>query len=91
MQVLEYEYEEDMEESYRGNLVRSFKKTLEHGYFTFVIMDAVNDKVDYFGDCYNSAKAAGFEVRIDRESDFVCEVVDGATFFPTGLHRRDIG
>jgi len=62
MQVFEYEYEEDMEESYRGNLVRSFKKTLEDGYFTFVIMDAINDKLKYFSDCYKTAKANGFEV-----------------------------
>lgn len=53
-----------MEESYRGNLVRSLKKTLEDGYFTFVIMDAVNNKVEYFEDCYNTSKALGFEVRL---------------------------
>ena len=60
--MFEYEYEDDMEESYRGNLVRSFKKTLEDGYFTFVIMDAINDKVEYFSECYTTAKSLGFEV-----------------------------
>ena len=53
-----------MEESYRGNLVRSFKKTLEDGFFTFVILDAVNDKIEYFSECYETAKNSGFEVKL---------------------------
>lgn len=43
--MLEYEYEPEMEESYRADLLKSFKKTVEKGYFSFIIVDAVNDKV----------------------------------------------
>jgi len=52
-----------MEESYRGNLLRSFKKTLEDGYFSFVLVDAVHDKIKQFVEMYSSAKSKGFEVR----------------------------
>ena len=43
--MLEYEYEPEMEESYRADFFKSFKKTVEKGYFSFIIIDAVNDKV----------------------------------------------
>ena len=51
-----------MEASYRSNLVRAFKKTLDDGYFTFVIVDANNDKLSYFTECYNYAETKGFIV-----------------------------
>ena len=44
-QMLEYEYEPEMEDSYRADFLKSFKKTVEKGYFSFIIIDAVNDKV----------------------------------------------
>lgn len=47
LQMLEYEYEPEMEESYRTDFFKSFKKTVEKGYFSFIIIDAVNDKVEY--------------------------------------------
>ena len=43
--MLEYEYEPEMEESYRADFLKSFKKTVEKGFFSFIIVDAVNDKV----------------------------------------------
>ena len=45
VQMLEYEYEPEMEESYRADFLKSFKKTVEKGFFSFIIVDAVNDKV----------------------------------------------
>ena len=45
VQMLEYEYEPEMEESYRTDFLKSFKKTVEKGFFSFIIVDAVNDKV----------------------------------------------
>ena len=62
-QVMEYVYEEEMEGSYRANLMKQFNKTLDEGYFTFVIIDAINDKLSHFANAYALAKAKGFMVR----------------------------
>ncbi|KAK5643653.1 hypothetical protein RI129_007498 [Pyrocoelia pectoralis] len=61
-----YEYEEDMEASYRQSLMKSFKKTITDGYFTFIIVDNVNDKVKYFGEMWSFAKQNGFQVYISQ-------------------------
>lgn len=58
-----YEYESEMEESYRSSFVKSFKKTITDGYFPFIIVDNVNDKVKYFGEMWSFAKQNGFQVR----------------------------
>ncbi|KAF5286057.1 hypothetical protein FQA39_LY16461 [Lamprigera yunnana] len=59
-----YEYEEEMEASYRQSLMKSFKKTLTDGYFNFIIIDNINDKVKYFGEMWSNAKQNGFQVYI---------------------------
>lgn len=57
-----YEYEAEMEESYRSSFIKSFKKTITDGYFPFIIVDNVNDKVKYFGEMWSFAKHNGFQV-----------------------------
>lgn len=57
-----YEYEECMENAYRMSLFKAFKKTVTDGYFPFIIVDNVNDKVKYFGDMWSYAKQNGFQV-----------------------------
>lgn len=59
-----YEYEAEMEESYRLSFTKSFKKTITDGYFPFIIIDNVNDKVKYFGEMWSFAKQNGFQVNI---------------------------
>lgn len=59
---MKYEYEECMEASYRLSLMKSFKKTITDGYFNFIIVDNVNDKVKYFGEMWSFAKQNGFQV-----------------------------
>lgn len=61
---MKYEYEECMEASYRTSLMKSFKKTITDGYFNFIIVDNVNDKVKYFGEMWSFAKQNGFQVFI---------------------------
>lgn len=58
-----YEYEAEMEESYRSSFGKSFKKTITDGYFPFIIVDNVNDKVKYFGEMWSFAKQNGFQVK----------------------------
>lgn len=67
---MKYEYEECMEASYRTSLMKSFKKTITDGYFNFIIVDNVNDKVKYFGEMWSFAKQNGFQVGFLNERDF---------------------
>lgn len=57
-----YEYEAEMEQSYRSSLIKSFKKTITDGYFSFIIVDNINDKLKYFGEMWSFAKHNGFQV-----------------------------
>ncbi|CAH0560761.1 unnamed protein product [Brassicogethes aeneus] len=59
-----YEYEKEMENTYRTSLTKSFKKTITDGYFPFIIVDNVNEKVKYFGEMWSFAKQNGFQVYI---------------------------
>ncbi|KAK9875658.1 hypothetical protein WA026_009455 [Henosepilachna vigintioctopunctata] len=61
-----YEFEAEMEEAYRASLMRSFKKTVTDGYFSFIIVDNVNDKVKHFGEMWSFAKQNGFQVYISQ-------------------------
>ena len=63
--MLEYEYEQAVEEAYRQSLLKSFKKTVDDGFFPFIILDATNEKVVHFSEFWSYAKSKGFQVRID--------------------------
>ena len=58
----EYEYEAEMEESYRNCLLKSFKKNTDAGLFKFLIIDAVNNKSCHFKEFWSYAKQHGYEV-----------------------------
>ncbi|KAG9451869.1 hypothetical protein H6P81_004773 [Aristolochia fimbriata] len=60
--VMEYCYEPEMEEAYRTSMLKSFKKTLEEGTFTFVIVDDRNLRVADFAQFWATAKMSGYEV-----------------------------
>ncbi|KAL2936066.1 YLP motif-containing protein 1 [Bienertia sinuspersici] len=60
--VLEYCYEPEMEEAYRSSMLKAFKKTLEEGAFTFVIVDDRNLRVADFAQFWATAKRSGYEV-----------------------------
>lgn len=77
-----YEYEEEMEEAYRSSLLKSFKKNIDGGYFPFLIVDAVNNKLDHFQPMWSYAKQNGFEV-------YICEVEgDIETCATRNIHSR---
>lgn len=61
-----YEYEECMEAAYRVSFMKSFKKTITDGYFNFIIVDNVNDKVKHFEEMWSFAKQNGFQVINDN-------------------------
>ncbi|KAJ3692021.1 hypothetical protein LUZ60_012371 [Juncus effusus] len=60
--VVEYCYEAEMEETYRESMLKAFKKTLDEGKFTFVIVDDRNLRVADFAQFWAISKRAGYEV-----------------------------
>lgn len=62
--VLQYEYEPDLEEVYRQSILKSFKKTIDDGFFPFIIYDCVNEKVRHFEEFWSYAKSKGFQVYV---------------------------
>ncbi|XP_042396787.1 YLP motif-containing protein 1-like isoform X2 [Zingiber officinale] len=60
--VIEYCYEPEMEEAYRSSMLKAFKKTLEEGIFTFIIVDDHNLRVADFAQFWAIAKRSGYEV-----------------------------
>ena len=63
MNVLKYEYEEEMEKLYQASLIKSFKKQIDDGYFSFILVDCINDKTEHYQPMLSYAKQKGFEVR----------------------------
>ncbi|CAN4099356.1 unnamed protein product [Withania somnifera] len=60
--VMEYCYEPEMEEAYRSSMLKAFKKTLDEGAFSFVIVDDRNLRVADFAQFWATAKRSGYEV-----------------------------
>jgi len=62
--VSEYEYDPKLEPSYRSSLIKSFKRLIDDCYFSFIIVDAVFDKVSYLQEFWSYAKSKGFQVYV---------------------------
>lgn len=60
---MEYDYEPEMEETYRSGMLKAFKKTLDDGFFPFIILDSIHDRVRHFEQFWSAAKTKGFEVQ----------------------------
>ncbi|XP_038193644.1 YLP motif-containing protein 1 isoform X2 [Arvicola amphibius] len=82
--VMEYEYEAEMEETYRTSMFKTFKKTLDDGFFPFIILDAINDRVRHFDQFWSAAKTKGFEVYLAEMS------VDNQTCGKRNIHGRKL-
>ncbi len=61
--MLEYEYEAEMEEVYKQSLLKSFKKQIDNLLYSFLIVDAVFDKVKFLEEFWSYAKSKGFQVK----------------------------
>lgn len=59
-----YEYEEAMEQSYITSLVKAFKKNITDGFFNFIILDCINEKISDYEEMWSFAKTKGFKVII---------------------------
>ena len=72
LQLMEYEYEEEMEDMYRQSLLKSFKKQLDNMYFSFIIVDSVFNKSRHVNDFWTYAKSKGFQVCAARYGFNMC-------------------
>ncbi|XP_069691442.1 YLP motif-containing protein 1-like isoform X2 [Periplaneta americana] len=80
--VMEYEYEAAMEKHYRSSLLKAFRKTVNDGYFPFIIVDCVNHQVKHFEEMWSYAKQKGFQV-------YICEMdMDVSTCTKRNIHNR---
>ncbi|KAJ9600750.1 hypothetical protein L9F63_001105, partial [Diploptera punctata] len=80
--VMEYEYEAAMEKHYRNSLLKAFRKTVNDGYFPFIIVDCVNHQVKHFEEMWSYAKQKGFQV-------YVCEMdMDVGICTKRNIHNR---
>ena len=81
---MKYEYEAEMEDIYRHNLLKSFKKQIDNLLFNFIIVDACNEKVECFEDFWSYAKSKGFQV-------YVVEIqAEPNTCFKRNTHSRTL-
>ncbi|XP_037803797.1 uncharacterized protein LOC119598228 isoform X3 [Penaeus monodon] len=62
--IMEYEFEPELEESYRMSLIKSFKRQVDDGFFPFIIVDCIHNKVKHFAEMATHAKKCNFEVYI---------------------------
>ncbi|KAK0158336.1 hypothetical protein PV328_009351 [Microctonus aethiopoides] len=77
-----YEYEEAMESSYIASLVKAFKKNIIDGYFNFIILDCINEKIADYEEMWSFAKTKGFRV-------YVCEMeMDVQICLKRNVHKR---
>ncbi|KAJ9560153.1 hypothetical protein OSB04_005313 [Centaurea solstitialis] len=78
--VMEYCYEPEMEEAYRASMLKAFKKTLEEGIYSFIIVDDRNLRVADFAQFWATAKRSGYEVYL----------VEAAYKDPAGCAARNV-
>ena len=61
--MLEYEYDPDMEDTYKQSFLKTYKKQIENAFFNFIIVDSVLDRARHCEDFASFAKSKGFQVR----------------------------
>ncbi|XP_012284876.1 collagen alpha-1(VII) chain isoform X2 [Orussus abietinus] len=77
-----YEYEEAMEQSYLTSLTKAFKKNITDGFFNFIILDSINEKISDYEELWSFAKTKGFRV-------YVCEMeMDVQICLKRNVHNR---
>ncbi|XP_055544894.1 uncharacterized protein LOC129729984 isoform X2 [Wyeomyia smithii] len=58
----DYKYDGDMEEVYMQNLVKAFKRTITEKLYNFIIVDCVNERLQYYNEFHNFGRSNGFKV-----------------------------
>ncbi|CAF3162228.1 unnamed protein product [Rotaria socialis] len=60
--VMEYEYDAKMEETYRRNLIKLVRKSIDDRFYPFLIVDQNNEQTGHFRDMADYAEANQFQV-----------------------------
>lgn len=60
--VMEYEHDSVNENLYRTSFIKAFKKKILENFFSFYILDAINDKVSYYKEIIDISRINGFTV-----------------------------
>lgn len=68
---MEYEFEPELEDSYRTSLIKSFKRQVDDGFFPFIIVDCIHNKVKHFAEMAAHAKKCNFEVRMSKSFECI--------------------
>jgi len=61
---MEYDYDAAMETSYQVSFLKSFKRQIDDCYFSFIIVDAVFDKVAQLDEFWSYAMSKGFQASL---------------------------
>lgn len=59
---MEYEHDSANENLYRTSFIKAFKKKILENFFSFFIIDAINNKVTYYKDIVEISRVNGFTV-----------------------------
>jgi YLP motif-containing protein 1 len=59
---MEYEYEAQMEETYRRSLIKLVRKSIDDRFYPFLIVDQNNEQLGHFRDIVDYAEANQFQV-----------------------------
>ncbi|XP_060860603.1 probable cyclin-dependent serine/threonine-protein kinase DDB_G0292550 isoform X2 [Metopolophium dirhodum] len=62
--VMEYEHDSANESLYRTSFIKAFKKKILENYFSFYVIDAINNKVSYYKEIIEISRMNGFTVYI---------------------------
>lgn len=79
---MEYKYDETQEAEYVTHLIKAFKKNVNDGYFNFIILDSINEKISDYEEMWSFAKTKGFKV-------YICEMeMDAQICIKRNIHKR---
>lgn len=69
---MEYEHDTANESLYRTSFIKAFKKKILENYYSFYIIDAINNKVSYYKDIIEISKINGFTVSLLDLFEYYC-------------------
>jgi len=61
---MEYEHDSANEHLYQTSFVKAFKKKMLENYFSFYIIDAINNKVSHYKEIIEISRMNGFTVSV---------------------------
>jgi len=82
--VMEYEYDKELEGAYRFSLNKAFRKTVDDGFFHFIILDCINARTEHYAEMSSYAATQGFKVYVAQMD------MDVAACHKRNIHGRTL-